>query len=197
MSGHPASSRGFTTKRVSQKKDSDFSFANERREKTRSSGFTLIELMVVIAIIGVLSSVVLSSLNVAKLKANDAKRVTDLHAIQTALEMYAASNNTYPVSPTWAWSSKCAAWPDQGGGNVIPGLVPTYIPKMPSDPQMDSTGNICCYLYLSNGTDYKLLAHNCPTSYTCYGSGEATGGFYDPTRPTWSCAVYTTGASSW
>lgn len=52
---------GFTTKRVSQKKDSDFSFVNERREQTRSSGFTLVELLVVLAIIGVISVVVLSS----------------------------------------------------------------------------------------------------------------------------------------
>ena len=41
----------FTTKRVSQKRDSDFSFVNERREQTRSSGFTLIETMVAIAIL--------------------------------------------------------------------------------------------------------------------------------------------------
>jgi len=162
-----------------------------------SSGFTLIELMVVIAIIGVLSSVVLASLNVAKLKANDAKRATDLHAIQTAIEMYATANNTYPVSPSWAWSSRCNAWPDLASGNVIPGLVPTYLPKMPSDPTMDAAANTCCYLYLSNGADYKLLAHGCPSSYMCYGATEATGGFADPTRPTWSCAVYTVGAASW
>ncbi len=151
--------------------------------------------MVVIAIIGVLSSVVLVSLNVAKLKANDAKRVSDLHAIQTALEMYATDHNAYPVTTTW--SSLCAAWPDQGGGNVIPGLVPTYIPKMPSDPAMDTSGSLCCYLYYSNGADYKLLAHNCPTSYACYGSGELKAGFYDPVRPTWACAAYTAGASGW
>jgi Tfp pilus assembly protein FimT len=41
--------RGFTTKRVSQKGNSDFSFANERREKNRSSGFTLLEILIVIA----------------------------------------------------------------------------------------------------------------------------------------------------
>jgi len=57
--------RGFTTKRVSQKRNSYFSFANERREQIQhysySAGFTLIELMVVFAIITVITSVVFTN----------------------------------------------------------------------------------------------------------------------------------------
>lgn len=158
-------------------------------------GFTLIELLVVISIIGILSSVVLVSLSAARGKAYDAQRTSNLRTIQTALELYYATHNAYPV--VTSWSSKCAAWPDQGGGNVIPGLVPADLPNMPSDPQMDTTNSLCCYLYYSNGADYKLLFHNCPTSNACYGSGEANGGFYDPVRPTWSCQVSTTGGASW
>ncbi len=41
----------FTTKRASQKKNSDFSFASERREQNHSDGFTLIETMVAISIL--------------------------------------------------------------------------------------------------------------------------------------------------
>lgn len=46
--------RGFTTKRESQKRNSDFSFANERREKTRFPGFTLIEVVVTVALSAIL-----------------------------------------------------------------------------------------------------------------------------------------------
>lgn len=52
------------------------------------AGFTLIELLVVISIIGVLASVVLSSLESARAGARDAQRISDLRQIQTALEMY-------------------------------------------------------------------------------------------------------------
>jgi prepilin-type N-terminal cleavage/methylation domain-containing protein len=53
--------RGFTTKQVRQKRNSYFSFANARREETRYSGFTLVELLVVLAIIGVMTVVVFTS----------------------------------------------------------------------------------------------------------------------------------------
>lgn len=164
----------------------------------RTRGFTLIELLVVIAIIGLLSSIVLASLSTARNKAYDARRVSDLHSLQTAIELYASDHNgQYPATPSAQWQSQCSTWGSFAASNVIPGLVPTYIPSMPADPQMNVSTNLCCYIYKSNGTDYKLLAHNCPTSNTCYGPGEATGGFQDPTRTTYACAVYTPNASTW
>jgi prepilin-type N-terminal cleavage/methylation domain-containing protein len=50
----PMNLRGFTTKRVREKKDSCLSFSNERREKTRYSGFTLIELMVAVGLFAII-----------------------------------------------------------------------------------------------------------------------------------------------
>lgn len=176
---------------------------NGKKEKLIfTKGFTLIELLVVIAIIGILSSVVLASLNTAKSKGNDAKRASDLRAIQTALELYAVTNNKYPV--TVSWSSRCAAFSEQGGGNVIPGLIPTYLPKFPDDPQMNAAASTCCYVYSSNGSDYKLLDHSCGTA-----NYKSIPGLIDPTRDggtnacivdgtgIWSWAVYTTNACAW
>jgi len=66
----------------------------------RTKGFTLIELMVVISIIGLLSSIILVSLNTARAKARDAKRISDLHNIQLALELYYDKYSTYKVTGT-------------------------------------------------------------------------------------------------
>jgi type II secretion system protein G len=78
--------------------------------KIKSKGFTLIELLVVVAIIGILATVVLSSLSSARERARDAKRLTGIKTIQTALEMYANDNNgRYPAgwhsSHTGSWSN--------------------------------------------------------------------------------------------
>ena len=124
-----------------------------------SRGFTLIELLVVIAIIGLLSSVILASLNTARAKARDSRRLADMKQIATALEVYYDANGSYP-NPGWAWRSQCAGWGSYTATNVIPGLTPTYMPSFPSDPGMVAASNINCYLYLSNGTDYKFLDYN-------------------------------------
>src|SRR5580658_498267 len=60
-------------------------------------GFTLIELLVVIAIIGLLASIILASLNTARTKGRDATRVSDIHELQSALQLYVVTcNNQYP-----------------------------------------------------------------------------------------------------
>lgn len=63
-------------------------------------GFTLIELLVVIAIIGILSTLAVVSLNNARQKARDAKIVSDVKNIQTALELYFNDAGTYPATLT-------------------------------------------------------------------------------------------------
>lgn len=77
-------------------------------------GFTLIELLVVISIIGILASVVLASLNSARRKSRDARRVADIKQIQLALELYFDSKGEYP--------------------DVTSDLDPDYIPTVPADP---------------------------------------------------------------
>jgi prepilin-type N-terminal cleavage/methylation domain-containing protein len=77
--------------------------------KNNKSGFTLIELLVVIAIIGLLSTLSVLALNTARAKARDAKRISDVKQIQTALEMYYNDVSDYPaaasVTPGQAISS--------------------------------------------------------------------------------------------
>jgi prepilin-type N-terminal cleavage/methylation domain-containing protein len=59
----------------------------------KRKGFTLIELLVVIAIIGLLSTLAVVSLNGARSKARDAKRLSDVKAISTAIELSLVSRD--------------------------------------------------------------------------------------------------------
>ena len=72
----------------------------------KKRGFTLIELLVVIAIIGILSSVVLASLNSARLKGRDARRISDIKQLQTALNLYNDAHASFPTAAT-AFPTPC------------------------------------------------------------------------------------------
>lgn len=73
---------------------------------TRKQGFTLIEILIVVAIIGILASVVLVGLGPAQQAGRDARRLSDLHQVQNGLELYYNKCGFYPGS---AASGACTA----------------------------------------------------------------------------------------
>ncbi|MDD5430639.1 MAG: type II secretion system protein [Candidatus Pacebacteria bacterium] len=62
-----------------------------------NKGFTLIEVLVVISIIGLLASVILIGLGGFRARGRDAKKVSELKTIQNGLELYYARHNAYPA----------------------------------------------------------------------------------------------------
>ncbi len=122
-------------------------------------GFTLIELLVVIAIIGILASIVLVSLNGARAKARDARRLSDLRSVEKALELYYASNDTYPTScggTTNAWKGHGSNFSDCNT-DYIEGLTP-YMAVLPIDPSGDSTQGYI-YRVATSKQDYKFMSY--------------------------------------
>jgi prepilin-type N-terminal cleavage/methylation domain-containing protein len=145
-------------------------------------GFTLVEILIVVAVIGVLAAVVFSSLNDAPAQARDAERKADLRSIQIALEQYKKDHGHYPfgcnISSTTdltvnnAWIGRddyvsgqigsgqyeCA----DGSAEYIVGLAPEYIPVLPTDPRLNSDFADSGYVYYTNpdGSVYKIMALN-------------------------------------
>lgn len=173
--------------------------------KQSQKGFTFIELAVSIAIIGVLSTVILSSVNRARKSARVAQRVSDIKQVQAALDLYYAKNRLYPTTGG-SWRGTCFSY--SGGGSytasnglVIPGLAPTYIPRVPTDPQSNPSVDANCYLYRSggnpDGTDYAFLVHQV-TELSDGSSGASYAKypeFYDSNRPTWAWKVSSPGGT--
>jgi prepilin-type N-terminal cleavage/methylation domain-containing protein len=64
-------------------------------------GFTLIELLVVVAIIGLLASVIVVATGNARLKARDAKRLSDIQQIKSGLNVYLDFGGGFPSTTDW------------------------------------------------------------------------------------------------
>ncbi len=76
---------------------------NYQFQKFNGKGFTLIELMVVIAIIGLLSSVVIASLVQARLKARDSKIIQQVNQMRTLLELEQSESASYANLQPQIW----------------------------------------------------------------------------------------------
>jgi len=174
------------------------------KEKKKVLGFTLIELMVAIAIIAVLAAVGMVVYSTAQKSGRISKRVQDLDSLRTALELYKSATGFYP-SHTTASSFTCITGANGVGGPLAP-LSSAYMPVLPADPlDGGNSGGTNCYQYASSGTsnstDYKLR-----TNLLIYGtSGEMNStafqtqpGLIDPDRDTTvddNCAIQTTGTT--
>jgi type II secretion system protein G len=93
----------------------------------RKEAFTLIELLVVIAIIGLLASIVVVNVNSARAKARDGKKLSELHALQSALEMYYIDRGSYPPSAQAANISYCVDVNIHNGYSLPELLTPKYL----------------------------------------------------------------------
>jgi prepilin-type N-terminal cleavage/methylation domain-containing protein len=125
----------------------------------KHKGFTLIELMVVISIISIMSSVVLTNISSGRTQARDSIRIQNVRTLQAVLELYLGDHGEYPRtfnpgSPQIRYA-ECLGDPD----DYIPNVVPAYIQKLPSDPALNCNSVTHSWFYASDGHDYKLVTH--------------------------------------
>lgn len=110
-------------------------------KKIRSQGFSLFELLIVIAIMGILISVAVVSYSTIQKKSRDSRRKSDMKSIQNAFEQYYAESNSSYLSD----EASCRA------------ISTAYLPAgFPSDPDPNSAFPI--YLVSCSTTDYCVCA---------------------------------------
>ncbi len=65
---------------------------------SRRSGFTILEVLIVLAVFGLLAAFAVFSLNTARERTRDAQRLSDVSVLRSALNQYYLENNTFPLS---------------------------------------------------------------------------------------------------
>ncbi len=117
--------------------------------KFSRKGFTLIEILIVVAIIAILAGVVLVGLRGAGPQARDARRVADLRQIQNGLELFFNKTGSYPAAPGGAGGP--LDWAALETALIAANVNIKSIPKSPRPPE---------YMYGtdSTGTSYVLQA---------------------------------------
>lgn len=83
---------------------------------SKSSGFTIVELLIVIVIIAILATIVIVAYNGVQNRAKDAALADEIQKLQSAVEQYNAINGTYPMSADWGsmgLADSTGVWPVQ------------------------------------------------------------------------------------
>lgn len=113
----------------------------------KDSGFTIVELLIVIVVIGVLAAIVIVAFNGVTNGAKDAKRASDLSNIAKALERYRIDYGGYPrCGGTGTNIAPYALSADEAHDCLTDDLVPTYMASIPTDP-VNTAGTSYQYHY--------------------------------------------------
>jgi len=125
----------------------------------KSNGFTIIEILVVVTIIGLLTLTAVVTYSAFLKQSRDAKRKADLGQVAAALEMYRSNNDTYPTTLA----------------TLTSGTI--YIQSVPTDPKsasyvyyfnaVDSAGGVCDGTPTDSCVSYTLGAHLENVATTC------------------------------
>ena len=130
--------------------------------KNKSIGFTLLELLIVMAILGIMASVLTVIINPARqlAKARDTQRQTDLFAILAAVYQYSSEHSgalpdtdgdpetsNFPATPTCIGTGG-GCFNLAGAGEAGDEIVPVYMAAMPFDPKFGDASDTMYLVYV-------------------------------------------------
>jgi general secretion pathway protein G len=119
----------------------------QQRRRSNQDGFTLIEIMVVILILGLLATLVVQNLRGATDKAKRVKAQADIAALKTGLDRYYLDSGSYPTTDQ---GLQALVAPPQSGRVPANYESGGYIQSIPKDPW----GSL--YFYQSDGNAFVL-----------------------------------------
>lgn len=94
----------------------------QKATKQNQKGFTIVELLIVIVVIGILAAITIVAFNGIQDRTKATAKVNDVKSLQKVIELYYAQNGSYPsTGGSWRFQR-------QVGNDFIPGVVPDFAP---------------------------------------------------------------------
>lgn len=126
--------------------------------KRRLKGFTIVELVIVIAVIGILAAITVAAFNGIQSRARNAESQSTINGLAKQIEVYNIRQGSYPSTGGLSVG--------RTDDNCIIGTSQTdWIPNIPNLPQSNppydgAQDPVGCYIYASDGANYVLSAWN-------------------------------------
>jgi prepilin-type N-terminal cleavage/methylation domain-containing protein len=127
------------------------SFCKDVKRKNQA-GFTFVEIMTVVAIISVLSTIVLFNINEARKEARDVIRITDLKKLQQTFDLFYSENGHLPTDLFSSVSATGATFPSNSSDATWNAYATSFFPNGLRDPK---NGNE----WISGWSDYGKLGY--------------------------------------
>lgn len=144
-------------------------------KKAQQKGFTIVELLIVIVVIGILAALVLNTFSGVQRRARDTERQTDINSLATQLEVYYNDNGHYPTLANLQDATPNTGWVDvnlpgiDANAMVAPGDAPAANANSmvgSATPGSDEYGYVATPANCDNGA-----GGNC-TGFTLYWAKE-------------------------
>lgn len=167
-------------------------------------GFTIVELLIVIVIIGILAAITIVAYNGIQARSRDSARIAKIKSIAKSIELYKVDNGTYPqILDGVGWETTCGSLTESWGhcdrNKILSDMLAPYT-KIDPTSLSDATQGNYYYHYTSQAADgyqtYGMMV------YLEGNSGQGDGGYLSNAyevgpKPAYCVGKYTGTAANW
>ena len=102
--------------------------------KTKNSGFTLVEILIVVVILGILAAIVIPQFTQASTEAREASLRSNLQSVRSQIELYKIQHNDFAPTSNLTFENQMCGRTDQNGTVNAAGEFGPYLQAIPVNP---------------------------------------------------------------